>query len=175
MFGNFDALSEVSISQVLSVGLMLLGASISVTSKGTRRSVMGLWSGQLGAGALLLAAGAELVAVLLWISATVACGVYFLHADLFTEGDAEGLSRGVGRWAATVFPALISAAFGAMVYFLLSHAMEWSNRGLEAASQPQGPAPWKDERLIALELTALFLLAVTVGAGVISRAKRGSP
>ena len=159
--------------ETISLMLMLAGALVSATAKGGRRTVMGLWMGQLGAGSILLTAGAELLAVLLWISATVACAVYFLHADLFQEGDSEGATPPIKRLATQVFPAAVSAGFGATVYFLFTHAMEWSSKGFESVSQKQGPAPWKDERMIALELTALFVLAVTVGAGVISRSKKG--
>jgi hypothetical protein len=154
--------------------LMVTGAAVAAFSSNTRRAVIALWASQLGAGAILLGSGAELLAVAYWISSTLVCGAYFLHAELLgtTRGDREvGVPALRRRLAAGAFPAAVSAGFGFLVWFLFKLAAEWSPQSPESATFVPAAASG-DERIVLIELLSITALALAVAAGVVVRPRR---
>jgi hypothetical protein len=146
----------------------MIGAAIGVCAfREARHAIISLWLGQLAGGALILDAGAEALAVLLWISSTLVAGVYFLHADVFA-GQAEPEGASIARAvAAKAFPASASIGVGVVVWALLEHAVPMSGTARAA-----GPLVDMDERFVLAEIIAGLALAATVASGVITRASR---
>jgi hypothetical protein len=154
--------------------LMAAGAGMAAFSSNTRRGVIALWFSQLGAGAILLGTGAELLALAYWLSSTLVCGAYFLHSDLLGSGRGDR-EAGPGalrrRLAARAFPAVASVGFGLLVWALFGLALEWDPRSAAGVIGPAA-AGAGDERIVLIELLSITSLALAVAAGVIVRPRR---
>ena len=149
--------------------LAILGSAVAVCFAGEpRRAVISLWVGQLASGAVLLSAGAETLAVLLWVASTLVAAVYFFHADLLGGAVTVGM-RGHGRAIAMKsFHAIASLGVGIVVWWLLELAGAGSG-SVGSPAQTRGPADF-DESFVMVELLAGVALAAAVAMGVITRA-----
>lgn len=137
-----------------------------------RRAVICLWVGQLASGAILLSAGAETLAVLLWVASTLVAAVYFFHADLLGASADAPSAQGVRRMATRTVHGMASVGVGLVVWWLMELALVGpSVPKPDGAPGPGIGAPADfDERFVLVELLAGLSLAAVVAAGVVTRA-----
>ena len=151
--------------------LAILGSAVAICfASEPRRAVISLWIGQLASGSVLLSAGAETLAVLMWIACTLVASVYFFHADLLGS-TTTGPTQGRGRALATKsFHMIASLGVGVVVWWLLELAGAGASASGSAAAAPvRGPVDF-DERFVLVELLAGAALAAAIATGVITRA-----
>jgi NADH:ubiquinone oxidoreductase subunit 6 (subunit J) len=150
-----------------------LGACSMATFVGSiRRAVLALWVAGLGIGGIYLTIGAELLAVVQWILSTLVAISFVFFAVMFGEYNATESRTVRQRLLQGALSLALGGAFAAVIYLGVS--------GLPEASLVNvGPAEGADlmsigksliqENLLSLEILALTLFLVLVGAGVISR------
>ena len=135
-------------------------------------AALSLWFVGLAAGGLYLSLGAEFLAITQWIVSTLICGSLTFYSVMFGEygrTDSRPLSR---KMSSAVLPVL---AGGAVAWAI------WST-GTQLGSLQVVPAQASDllslgrkladENFLALEILALTLFLVVVGAGVVVRPER---
>lgn len=158
----------------------LVSAVIAVFVGDMRRSILALWVAGLGAGGLFLSLGAELLAMIQWIVSTLMTVSFIFYAVMFGEygkGDDRPLAK---RALSAALPILLGGAFAGVVFVGASRipgALEWGvpapaiNTDLAAVGQSL-----VTDHLLSLELMALALFLILIGAGVVARPGRpGSP
>ena len=149
--------------------VVVLGSALAVClAAEPRRAVIALWVGQLASGSILLSAGAETLAVLLWVASTLVAAVYFFHADLLGAGTVAAARGTPKALAVRSFHAIASVGVGVVVWWLLELAAVGEHAAKELGSV-RAPGDF-DERFVLVELLAGVALAAAVATGVITRA-----
>ena len=150
---------------------VVLGSAAAVCTAGEpRRAVISLWLGQLAGGSILLSAGAETLAVLLWNASTLVAAVYFFHSDLLGVGVSVAVNGPSRSPLARSFHALASIGVGVVVWWLLELATAGTTVAEGTGASPiRGPTDF-DERFVLVELLAGVALAAAIATGVITRA-----
>ena len=137
-----------------------------------RRAVLALWIAGLAIGGLYLTLGAEFLAIIQWIVATLVAICFIFFSAMFGDYGASGT---VVPWRARIrgLPAvLLGLAFAGVIWF--------GAKGLATGEVvPIGPVAGTDllavgkdlvgSHLITLEVLALTLLLVVVGGGILAR------
>jgi NADH:ubiquinone oxidoreductase subunit 6 (subunit J) len=135
-----------------------------------RSSILALWAVGLGAGGIYLSLGAEFLAIVQWMVATLIAIGFLVHAVTYGEYGAQDSRPASKRILAAVFPAIVGSAFGAMIWLGVSSL---PSAGLfEPVPGPNLAGLGKtlvERHLLSLELLVLTLFVVLVGAGVIAR------
>lgn len=151
--------------------LITLGAVVFASfARDMRRSVLTLWVAGLSIGGLYLTLGAELLAVVQWIVATLVAISFIFFAAMFGE---YGGTREKPSWSAALkigVPVLLGLAFAALV---------WIGAGMPEFGAPTAAGEGNDlaaighnlvaNHLISLEVLALTLFLALVGGGIIAR------
>lgn len=157
---------------ILAMGLVIGAAGAAALTRNSRSAIVALWLSQLGAGALLLASGSEVMAVLVWLVSSVVAAVYFLHADVVGDPEVLQAPRSSAAKARLVLPAIVSAGTGVMTWALLAGLVGDAPAGAVGTAARATSYARAEERFLLVELVALIGLAAAVGAGVISRQRR---
>ena len=171
--------------------IAVLASGLATLVKDMRRAALAVWVAGLGVGAVEMALGAEVLAVTQWILSSLALVVFVLFAVTFgeyqvstkvpaTRTDSEGMPAIEGRlwrWARQAGPALLGLAFTGVVYYgyyplekragrpwisVVGDPIQGTDLGAMAASLLR-------ENFVALQIVAVLLLLVVVGAGMVSR------
>jgi NADH:ubiquinone oxidoreductase subunit 6 (subunit J) len=153
--------------------LSVLGSLAATFAGDLRVAILALWITGLAAGGIQLALGAEVLAVCQWVISTLITLNLFFHSVTYGEhGAADPRLRGK-RAVAAIFPVLIGAGFGGVLWL--------GTRHLPIAGVIQ-PAPGQDlaalgkmlleKHLLTLEMVAVLLFLAVVGAGVLARPER---
>ena len=158
--------------------IITLGGALSATfASEVRKAVLSLWIAGLGLGGLYLMMGAELLAMIQWIVATLVSIAFIFHSVLFGEynrGVVPGESR-MARIQKLVTSCAAGLSFGAVIWFATK----------DLALQTAMPAGFKgagdlfglgksisDQHMLAFEIFGLTLFLVVVGAGAIARPEK---
>ena len=155
--------------------LAVVAAAFSIAFSDTRKVVIVSWVAAMSVGGLFLAYGAEFLAFVQWITATLVAISFLIYATMFGEyGPVD--NRTARDKVFDAIPAVLAgAAFFAMIWLASSE--------LTSLAPPVGGTTQADlvavgkaigeRHMVSLELTAFMLLAVLIGTGVISRAEDG--
>lgn len=157
--------------------LTIFSAALAIFFSDSRKVIASAWVAGMSLGAVFLAYGAEFLAVVQWVVTTLSAISLLVFATMYGEYGAEDPRTARARVFDALPALVIGGAFSAMI-FLAVHAIP------ETASTLVGPSPALDlvgmghalgeHHLVALELLGFMLLAVVVGAGVVSRAEKDS-
>jgi NADH:ubiquinone oxidoreductase subunit 6 (subunit J) len=147
--------------------LMTVGsACVAAFVQDMRKALLGLWAAGLSAGAMYLTVGQELLAIIQWVSASVATLTLLFSVALY--GD-PGAKRSMNRVRA-IGPAFMSMGFVILTWFgavaFRNDAPVVLNTGSSLATLGQ---TLLERHLVAVEIVALLFLAATIGAGVLTR------
>lgn len=141
----------------------LCSALVAMLTGNNRRASFGLWLCGLGVGGIFLALRAEFLAVSQWILSTVVSLSFVAYSTLFGERETEL------EWKKLAAALFLSASVLATIWFgLRDFEMPMDVEAIRLGLNDLGGLMIKDY-LIALEVLALTLFLVIVGAGVISR------
>ena len=153
--------------------LAVLSAGCAVLFSDTRKVIIASWVAAMSVGAIFLACGAEFLAFVQWITGTLVTISFVVYATLFGEyGPID--SRPMKEKVFDAIPAILAGvAFFGMVVLAMS-GLSGSSAAASAAAAPANDlvAVGKnlaERHLLSLELVAFMLLALLIGAGVISR------
>ena len=152
-----------------------LGAAIVATfSRDGRRAALSLWITGLGAGGLYLSLGAELLAIVQWIVSTLVAISFIFYAVMFGEyGEpAAAVEESIlKKGSKLVMQLALGVTFGLTIWY--------ATRDSQSQSMPLLPEEPKGmmelgkslvgDHLLSLEVLALTLFLVLVGAGSTAR------
>jgi NADH-quinone oxidoreductase subunit J len=154
---------------VVFAAIALGGACVATLVGELRRAVLALWVTGLAVGGIYLTLGAELLAVIQWLIATLVAISFTFFTVTFGEAKAD---RGptLRRFARAAMALGLGGAFAAVA---------WLGAGTVSTESLAAPEVGNDlvaigravtdEHLLALEVLALTLFFVLVGGGVVSR------
>jgi NADH:ubiquinone oxidoreductase subunit 6 (subunit J) len=157
--------------------ITVLAAALAVVFSDMRKVVVAAWVAGMGAGALFLSYGAEYLAIVQWIIATLGAISFLVYASLL--GGYGVLDDRPRR--EKVFDAMPAALIGGCFFAIVTVAVLGKSTPLD------GPAPelvdigksLVEKHVVSLELIGLLLLAALIGVGVIARPEEtergGSP
>jgi NADH:ubiquinone oxidoreductase subunit 6 (subunit J) len=181
-------------SLLLSLIVLVGGAVCSLFFEDMRRAAVSVWVAGLGAGAVEMALGAEVLAVTQWILSSVALVVFILFSVTFGEYRSRSteevttapqgkpaLESRAWRLARAFGPVLLGGAFMGVVFYgylplerRAASTMKVSLLGSFPGGDIRAVAQaLLRENFVSLQIVALILLLVVVGAGVVSRPEGG--
>jgi len=150
--------------------VLLLGSALFlVCCREARWGILANWFNAVGASALLLDSGSELLAIVLLITSSLSAIGYFFHADALESVDRDAPVSWQQRVASLAFPVLVSLGLGWMVIVLLREVTTATLIGREQVSVAKEFL--NDEVFVATQLVALLALAAVLGSGVIARSR----
>ena len=156
---------------VLTSAAFLVFSAIAIAiHRENRWAVVAWWINGVSASSILLGLGAELLAIVMALSSTLATVAYFFHADTLSSVSVRAESKERAALAQTVFSGLVSAGFGLAVFLLLRSVISGAVRPIGTASRGEGFVT--EESFVAIQLCALMGLVLVIGAGVVSRPRR---
>ncbi len=162
-------LSSAEIATAVFALLTVAAASVAAFVRDMRRALLGLWASGLAAGAMYLTVGQELLAVVQWISASIATLTLLFSAALYGDPSDRAGAKGAQAVRA-VGPGLMSIGFVALVWFGgVSFRTEESVVPSAGGSLATLGQTVLERHLVAVEIVALLFLAATIGAGVLTR------
>ncbi len=136
-----------------------------------RRAVFALWGAGMGAGGIYLSLGFELLAVVQWIVSTLVAISFVFYSVMFGEyGVAD--PRPLGRRAVSaILPLIIGLAVTGVIWLGLRGLSDLPGAVAPAQGQNLGGlgSTLIEENFLSLDILALTLFLVIVGAGVIAR------
>jgi len=161
---------------IASATLTLISAAVASFSSAERRSITALWFASIGVGGIYLSLGAEMLAIVQWIVATLSAVAFHFFASLFGE-ERESRPR-----SQLLVPVLGGAS---LLAILLIGALSGGPESISAfslgpiaesvANPPSGQRAVDlgyrliGDHLVSLEILGLCLFISILGAGVISR------
>lgn len=157
-----------------SATVTLGSAAFAALAGDIRKAALALWLAGLGSGGLFLSLGAELLAILQWVVSTLVAVSFIFYAVLFGEYG----QGGKGAETAADAPAfktyssavLLGAGFCAVIGLAGSEiSVPHDALGSKAGDLAVIGAAVSEDYLLALEIFALTLFLVIVGAGVVAR------
>jgi NADH:ubiquinone oxidoreductase subunit 6 (subunit J) len=151
----------------------LLGALLAALLSDVRKAVLALWIGGLGAGGLFLSQGAELLAITQWVVSTLVSMSFLFYAVMFGEYGVTD-SRALSKKLIELFaPLVVGVAFVVALLLGFKHVSDTVALVPPDKKLGQGVAQLGEviirDHLLSLEILALTLFLVIVGAGVVAR------
>ena len=154
--------------------ITLSAAVVATFSRDGRRAALSLWITGLGAGGLYLSLGAELLAIVQWIVSTLVAISFIFYAVMFGEyGEPAVLPKEsfFKRGSKLLMQLALGITFGVTIWF--------ATKDSQSQGMPMLPAEPKGmlelgrslvgDHLLSLEVLALTLFLVLVGAGSTAR------
>lgn len=161
---------------VFSVFVIVLSL-IAAFSRSTRLSILALWLTGLFVGALSLTAGAELLAVVMWVLSTLVAISFVFFAVMF--GEYKGFSDKVPRYppplrGGTLFAAAIavSFAFGLIQWAGTNSVVPVVGGGLAGNDLAGIGQRLLKDHVVSLQVLSLTFFLVLVGVGVIASPRK---
>jgi NADH:ubiquinone oxidoreductase subunit 6 (subunit J) len=153
--------------------LVIASALIAALSKDSRHVVLGLWVCGMSMGGIFLSFGAEVLAMVQWIIATLG-GISLLMASSMCGELGEKVASPVNKFdllQAIIVGIGMTAVFGVALFRFQPefNALPQSGQDLQALGQLL-----TEKHSISLNLLAVTLLLVLVGGGVLSRAEEST-
>jgi NADH:ubiquinone oxidoreductase subunit 6 (subunit J) len=153
--------------------LVIASALIAALSKDSRHVVLGLWVCGMSMGGIFLSFGAEVLAMVQWIIATLG-GVSLLMASSMCGELGEKVASRINKFdllQAIIVGIGMTAVFGVALFRFQPEigALPQSGQDLQALGQLL-----TEKHSISLSLLAVTLLLVLVGGGVLSRAEEST-
>ena len=153
--------------------ITIAGAVAATFMDDVRGAILALWISGLGVGGLFLSSGAEMLAIIQWIIATLGVLSFVFYAVMFGEYHLKDTRPLKPKVISAILPVLGGSAFTALIWV--------GTRDLpgltEASPAPQDMAALgkllTENHLVSLEILGLSLLLTIVGAGVIARTEGG--
>jgi NADH:ubiquinone oxidoreductase subunit 6 (subunit J) len=140
-----------------------------------RRAALSLWLTGLLIGGLYLALGAEVLAMIQWILATLSVMCFLFHAVMFGEYANPQPMSWTERITRAAAPLLAGMAFTSIIYLGFSSRREGTPDLLAGDFPLQGlekvGKELVEKHLLSVEVLSLTLFLVVVGVGVIARAE----
>ena len=163
--------------------MTVVAAALAILFSDTRKVIIASWIAAMSVGALFLACGAEFLAFVQWIMGTLVAISFIVYATLFGEyGPVDSRSA-----RERVFDAIPAILVGLAFFGMITLALRESSSGAAATGAATAAATatmtgandlvaagknLAERHVLSLELVAFMLLAVLIGAGVISRGER---
>jgi NADH:ubiquinone oxidoreductase subunit 6 (subunit J) len=152
-------------------GIAILAGTFAALASDMKRAILSLWVAGLAVGGLYLTLGAELLAIVQWIVSTVSAISFFFFSVIFGQYRSTEQGR---QW-----PRMVGAiTTGAAVAGVLGWSSARMSHGFAADAVTQ-LVPESDlvslgklltgSHFLALEILAVLLFMVLIGAGVIAR------
>jgi NADH:ubiquinone oxidoreductase subunit 6 (subunit J) len=153
--------------------LVIASALIAALSKDSRHVVLGLWVCGMSVGGIFLSFGAEVLAMVQWIIATLG-GISLLMASSMCGELGEKVPSPVNKFdllQAIIVGIGMTAVFGVALFRFQPEigVLPQSGQDLQALGQLL-----TEKHSISLNLLAVTLLLVLVGGGVLSRAEEST-
>jgi NADH:ubiquinone oxidoreductase subunit 6 (subunit J) len=153
-------------------GVLVLSAFLAAVMSDVRSATLWLWVAGLGAGGVYLSVGAELLAVIQWIVATVVAIGFVFYSVMFGEFGSQAREKPVRQLIQSVLPIGVGLIFEGMLWL-------GSGPGFLGMPMIQGVPQAQDlsgtgrvlarDHLLSVEILGLILLLLVVGSGVIAR------
>lgn len=149
--------------------LTVTAAIVALVLSDMRKVIVASWVTGMSAGALFLSFGAEYLAIVQWLVTTLVAISFLIYASLF--GGYASLDARPKR--EKIFDALPAAVIGLSFFAILTFAVLGKSEALVGPAPDLGAVGQSlvEKHAISLELLGFLLLAVLIGAGVISRAE----
>jgi NADH:ubiquinone oxidoreductase subunit 6 (subunit J) len=153
-------------------GLALVAGGAACFVADIKRAVLSLWVAGLAVGGIYLSVGAELLAVVQWIVATIVAMSFIFYSVMFGEYGKRDPRPLLEKAKGLILPLLIGVAFVG----ILAITGQLTNSEIQPAATPAAGQSLLDlgrrlasEHLLSLEVLGLSLFLVIVGSGVIAR------
>lgn len=151
--------------------LAVVSAALAMIFSDSRRVILSAWVSGMSVGALFLSYGAEYLAVIQWVVGTLIAISFLVFATMYGEYGSLDARTPRERLFDAIPSVLAGAAFFAMIALAVHDFSESTS-----AEGPTGPndlvavgIALGQRHWVALELLGFMLVAVLIGAGVISR------
>ncbi|MFZ9595164.1 MAG: NADH-quinone oxidoreductase subunit J [Bdellovibrionia bacterium] len=156
-------------------GITLVAVFMTSFDGNMKRSIFALWVAGLGVGAIYLTIGAEFLAMVQWVVSTLVTISFVFFSVMFGEYKTSVSHETSNPWVLKFFALVLGLGFAGVI------GVGTQNFSLKNFSVDSGGADLAligqkltQENLLSLEVLALTLFLVVVGAGVIARSeKRG--
>ncbi len=141
-----------------------------------RRAIISLWICGLMVGGLFLSLGAEVLAIVQWIVATLGALAFMFYAVMFGEKEHEDKRPVKQRVLVSILPILIGVGFTLLVWS--GTQSQISNSAEMIISEPPQNASVlgisiSENHFLSLEVLAIMLFLAIVGTGVMARSDEG--
>lgn len=156
--------------------LIAVSAAFATFWSDVKGAVLALWACGLATGGLFLSMGAELLAVVQWIVCTVVAITFVFYSITFGEYGVRDTRKLGARLVTAILPVILGAGFALVLWAGMS-PLEGVPQGFDLSAGVSGQIlstqelgrSFVHDHFLAVELLALLLFVVIVGAGVIAR------